>query len=166
VAHLSERRSPKFEMAPRKCYGPKSAHLLSCRQTAPYSSEPFPRRGPGRVPTVASHACRVDDTLHTLSATISERRRWRHSVAFGGGIDCIQLRPRLSFALATRAMSQKIVPDDNQNRFHKIKSPLRQWFLKGPSVSHCALMHSLFPTMPRRLSMRRKSSLCLELIRK
>jgi hypothetical protein len=39
-----------------------------------------------------------------------ERRRWQDSIALGGGIDCIQHRPRLSYDLAIRGMAQKICP--------------------------------------------------------
>jgi hypothetical protein len=76
----------------------------------------------------------LDDALHILPASGSGVN------AEGGGIDCIQHRPRLSYALAIRAISQKIFPDDNQIRFHKIKYSLRQWFLKEPTIPSCALM--------------------------
>ena len=55
-------------------------------QTAPYSPQLELGHRPGRTATAAPHACGVGDTLHTLSATMGERRRWRNNVVLGGGI--------------------------------------------------------------------------------
>ena len=82
---------------------------------------PIPRHGPGRTPTVAQHACKVDDTLHTISPTI----------------DCILHRPRLSYTLTIRGLSQRIFPDgyhisisSNQN----LPAPI------VPQVEGCTLL--------------------------
>jgi hypothetical protein len=52
-----------------------------CRQTAPYSPELEPD-----IVLTKPHASGVDETC----TPFGDRRRWQHSVALDGRIDCIQ----------------------------------------------------------------------------